>query len=116
MKKLKIPKFATEAQEADWWDRHMDVVEANLIEAMQNGTAHRGGPLAVIRERREAKAREAAREAKNITIRLAVTDIERARTLAAKKGIGYQTLIKMILKEGLDRQYQKLRPTRKKAS
>ena len=44
------------------------------------------------------------REPKNITIRVAISDIERARALAAQKGIGYQTLMKMLLKEALDRE------------
>jgi hypothetical protein len=38
MEKLVVPKFATEAEEAEWWDQHMDVVEANLIEAAERGT------------------------------------------------------------------------------
>jgi hypothetical protein len=28
MKKLVVPKFPTEAAEAEWWDNHMDVLEA----------------------------------------------------------------------------------------
>ena len=95
MKKVKVPRFATEAQEAKWWDNHMDVVEANLVEGIKTGAAQRGGPRRVIQERRQSK---------NITIRVAIADIERARTLAAKKGIGYQTLIKMLLKQALDRE------------
>lgn len=95
MKKIKVPRFTTEAEEAKWWDDHMNVVEGNLLELMKSGTAQRGGPRRVIQERRESK---------NITIRIALTDIERARALAAKKGIGYQTLMKMLLKEALDRE------------
>ncbi|OFW33908.1 MAG: hypothetical protein A3J28_18595 [Acidobacteria bacterium RIFCSPLOWO2_12_FULL_60_22] len=95
MKKVKVPRFATEAAEAKWWDDHMDVVEANLVEGIKTGAAQRGGPRRVIQERRASK---------NITIRVATADIERARALAAKKGIGYQTFIKMLLKEALDRE------------
>ena len=95
MKKVKVPRFRTEAEEAKWWDSHMDVVEANLVEGIKTGAAQRGGPQRVIRERRQSK---------NITIRVAIADIERARALAAKKGIGYQTLMKMLLKEALDRE------------
>ena len=95
MKKVKVPRFATEAEEARWWDNHMDVVEANLVQGIKAGAAQRGGPQRVLQERRESK---------NITIRVAVADIECARALAAKKGIGYQTLMKMLLKEALDRE------------
>jgi len=93
MRKLRVPRFATEAEEAKWWDDHMELVEANLVEGIKTGAAQRGGPRRVLQERRESK---------NITIRVAVDDIERARVLAAKKGIGYQTLMKMLLKEALD--------------
>ncbi len=39
-----------------------------------------------------------------VTIRLATDDIEAARGLAAKKGIGYQTYIKLLLREALERE------------
>ncbi len=52
MIKLVVPKFATEREEAEWWDARMDIVEANLLEAMKNGTIGRG---IVERLRREGK-------------------------------------------------------------
>jgi predicted DNA binding CopG/RHH family protein len=97
MKKLVAPKFQTEQEEAKWWDDNMDIVGENLLEAMTKGIAHRGGPAAILRETR------------NITIRIANSDIERARKFAEKKGIGYQTYIKMLLREGLDREEKKAR-------
>jgi predicted DNA binding CopG/RHH family protein len=39
-----------------------------------------------------------------VTIRLATQDLDKARGLAAQKGIGYQTYIKMILREALRRE------------
>jgi predicted DNA binding CopG/RHH family protein len=39
-----------------------------------------------------------------VTLRLAATDIEAARALAAQKGIGYQTYVKMLLHEALRRE------------
>jgi len=97
MKRLVAPKFQSEAEEAKWWDDHMDIVGENLLEAMKKGTAHRGGPAALLRETR------------NITIRIANSDIERARKLAEQKGIGYQTYMKMLLREGLDREEKRAR-------
>lgn len=84
----KVPKFKSEAEEARWWDEHKEMVKENLIQAMRDGTAQRGTRQRLIRE---------ARESKNITIRMPIADIERARKLSAKKGLGYQTLIKMLL-------------------
>jgi predicted DNA binding CopG/RHH family protein len=49
-------------------------------------------------------ARSVEREAtRAISIRLAVADIERAKALAKAKGIGYQTLIRMLVRESLER-------------
>jgi predicted DNA binding CopG/RHH family protein len=95
MKRLNVPKFATEAEEAKWWDEHGDAVGQNLMEAIKTGAAHRGGPRRVLEERRESK---------NITIRMPVSDIERARVLAERKGLGYQTYVKMLLHEALERE------------
>ena len=36
-----------------------------------------------------------------VTIRLAEEDIHTARRIAARKGIGYQTYIKLLLREAL---------------
>lgn len=100
MKRPITPKFASEADEAKWWDEHMGTVEKNLAEAIRTGTAGRGGPRRVIQERRDSK---------NITIRMPVSEIERARALAGRKGIGYQTYMKLLLREALDREARKAR-------
>ena len=95
---VKIPKSATETEEARWWDRNAKMVEKGLVTALRTGTAQRGTAQRLVRE---------ARESKNITIRMPVAEIERARTLAEKKGIGYQTYVKMLLREALDRETRK---------
>jgi predicted DNA binding CopG/RHH family protein len=91
----KIPKFKNEADEARWWDEHKKMVEENLLQALQDGTAQRGTAQRLVGE---------ARESKNITIRMPIADIERARKLSAKTGLGYQTLMKMLLHESLERE------------
>jgi predicted DNA binding CopG/RHH family protein len=108
MKKMTIPAFETESEEAKWWDRHMGAVESRLKEGMKKRTLKKGGPRRVILERRQSK---------NITIRFALAEIERARAVANKKGIGYQTLMKMLVKEGLDRESEgRTNRRRKRAS
>ena len=96
MKKLVVPKFRTEKEEAQWWDSNMHIVQANLLEAMRKGTAKPGGPARVIAEKRL--------DSKNITIRMRLADLEKARRLADRRGIGYQTYMKMLLREALDRE------------
>jgi len=91
----KVPRFETEAAEARWWYAHKQMVEENLSQAMRDGTAQRGTAQRLTRE---------ARESKNITIRMPIADIERARKLSAKKGLGYQTFMKMLLHEALEKE------------
>jgi predicted DNA binding CopG/RHH family protein len=93
--KRTVPKFKSEEQEAKWWDDNRKKVEQNLLNAMTNGSARRG---------MAGKLTQLARASKNITIRLPIDDIDRARRLSEKKGIGYQTLIKMYLHEALARE------------
>ena len=88
----KVPKFSTEAEEAKWWDDHQEMVEENLIRAIKDGTARRGTAQRLVRE---------ARESRNITIRIAETDLALARKQAAEKGLPYQTYIKSVLHEEL---------------
>ena len=48
--------------------------------------------------------RRGAVPTKSVSVRLPVTDIERARKLAEKRGVGYQTVIKTLLHEALKKE------------
>lgn len=96
---LKIPGFASEAEEADWWFQNRGAVEDKLITAMRAGTALTGSAQRLTAE---------ARGSKNITIRMPLADLERARLLSAKKGLAYQTFIKMLLHEALDAEEKRI--------
>jgi len=92
--RIKTPKFKNEAEEADWWDAHPEVI------------SERGGA----RLRKEGLERFFADgtrpkrpPTKMVTMRLPVEDLARARRLAARKGLGYQTLVKTLLHEALQR-------------
>jgi hypothetical protein len=56
MKKLVVPKFATEREEADWWYANRRVLESNFLEAMRNGTVGRGIVERLAREGKLSKA------------------------------------------------------------
>lgn len=71
---LDAPRFCSEAEGAEWWDSHQDL-GAELL--LKHGC-------------------RAAIPSKSIAVRIPVTDIEKARQLAEAKGIGYQTLIKVL--------------------
>lgn len=94
-----VPEFGNEEQEAQWWDAHKEQVENQLVAAMRDGTARRGTAQRLVSE---------ARGSKNITIRMPISDLERARTLSARKGLAYQTFIKMLLHEALDSEEKRL--------
>ena len=85
-KQVLIPKFRSEAEEAAWWDKHPSVATEIMKRAMKSGKAKRAVPL------------------KTVTMRLPVPDIQAARDLAQRKGLPYQTYIKMILHEALQKE------------
>jgi predicted DNA binding CopG/RHH family protein len=83
---IAIPKFHTEAEEADWWDAHPEVASEIMRRAIKSGKAKRPVPL------------------KTVTMRLPVPDIKAAQDLAHEKGLPYQTYIKMLLHEALKKE------------
>ena len=92
--RIKTPKFKNEAEEADWWDAHPEVI----TEAFERAY----GKKALARVLGESSAPKRP-PTKTVTIRLPVEDVARARRLAARKGLGYQTLVKTLLHEALQR-------------
>jgi len=91
-KKLIIPKFRSEAEDARWHQRHRPALERAAERRIREGST-----LTL----REATARAKTRP---VTLRLAATDIDMARAMAEQKGIGYQTYVKMLLHEALRRE------------
>lgn len=85
---MKIPKFKSEKQEADWLYAHRREIEA----AMAKEKPVKTPTVKQIIERERTKP---------ISLRLAVADIARAKAQAKAKGIGYQTLIRMLVHDGL---------------
>ena len=85
-KQIAIPKFRTEAEEAQWWDSHPDAATEIMQRALKSGKARRAAPL------------------KTVTMRLPMPDIKTAQDLAHEKGLPYQTYIKMLLHEALKKE------------
>ncbi len=92
---LIIPKFGSEAEEAKWYHRHRRTIESALERRIQEGST-------LTLQQAAARART-----RPVTLRLAAADIDAARALAAQKGIGYQTYVKMLLHEALRRESAK---------
>lgn len=87
-KTLNTPEFKTEAEEAVWWDSHPDETLAVFEQAAKDGTLGRG----TLKRRAQAVA---------TSIRLDPDDIELAKQLAEKRGLRYQTYLKMIIHQYL---------------
>ena len=91
-KKLIVPRFGSEVEDARWHERHRRKIESAVAQRIQAGST-------LTMQQAAARART-----QPVTIRLATQDMDKARGLAAQKGIGYQTYIKMLLHEALRRE------------
>jgi predicted DNA binding CopG/RHH family protein len=86
----RIPNFRSEKEEAEWWDAHPEVITELFLKARKEGRIKR---LPVARG-----------TTKPVTIRMALADIEAAQQLAGKQGLPYQTYIKGLLHQALERE------------
>src|SRR5712692_4228773 len=103
-RRLVIPRFASPSAEAEWFDRNRKKLEADMSRRLAAGDT---------RTLEEALAQSAAKEKarlKPVTIRMLRDDLEVVRRLAARKGLPYQTYIKVLLREALRRGTRKLGP------
>lgn len=95
----KIPVFVSEAEEAEWW---ASASGRDFLRSQPLGekTAARGGSKLVAKFAKAASIQ--------IALRLPSPDLAKAKEIAERKGIGYQTLLKMIVHEGLQREERRL--------
>jgi hypothetical protein len=100
---LKIPTFATEAEEAKWWFENEDKIAAEFEKAAKEGRLGRGGVRRLFAEKGIPfpESQKAPAPTPTTTIRLDPEDIAKARILAAERGLRYQTYLKMIIHEEL---------------
>ncbi len=96
-KAMRMPKFKSESEEADWWASPAGraYVKRKSAQAQSKGTQAAGSSLVAILNKKNSV---------QIAIRLPEADLAQARKLADRKGIGYQTLLKMLVREGLVRE------------
>lgn len=92
-----MPVFKSESEEADWWAsaEGRQFIKQKSAEAASKRKDYEGSPLIT---------RLSKKSSVQIALRLPETDLAQARRLATRKGIGYQTLLKMLLHEGLQRE------------
>jgi hypothetical protein len=92
-----MPRFKTESEEANWWASKAGraYVKRKSAEAQSRRTTTGGSRLVVMLNKKSSV---------QIAIRLPEADLAQARKIAGRKGIGYQTLLKMLVHEGLARE------------
>ena len=96
-KTRQVPKFKSGSEEADWWASRAgrEYVKQKSADAQSEGNKARGSRLV---------AKMNQKSSVQIAIRLPQADLAQARKLAERKGLGYQTLLKMLVHEGLARE------------
>jgi hypothetical protein len=96
-KVLRMPKFRNQGEEADWWASPSGraYVKQKSAESQSKGTKASGSGLVGLLNRKSSV---------QIAIRLPAADLAQAREIAERKGIGYQTFLKMLVREGLVRE------------
>lgn len=98
--KPEIPRFQSEAEEAQWWFDHREDTAAWLEKAVAEG---RTTSLAkIIGKRRQIGSTP------TVSIRIDPADLSRARVQAERRGLRYQTYLKMVLHEALEREDRQL--------
>ena len=97
----KTPRFKNEDEEAKWWAGAEG--RAFLKRQSAAGTAKEEKGSALVSDLSRAGSVQ-------IALRLPAPDIAKAREIAGHKGIGYQTLLKMLVHEGLQREAGQRQP------
>ena len=108
MPRKKLADAKTEAEEARWFEENQDRILNLFEQAAKEGTLRIGGrSLGItLSKRTDSLAKPPSQK---VMLRIPTNDLDRARRLAAGKGLGYQTYLKMLLREGLNREEQRRR-------
>ena len=106
-KLVKFAKVKSEEEEADWYStaEGRRKTQREFTKALRDGTLKVSTGLKVkntdskVLEKLMERAKESATQA--ISLRVPVADLERAKRIAEKSGIGYQAVLKMAIRDGL---------------
>lgn len=108
--KKKTPEFKSEADEGAWYaspagqratDREFRrAIRAGTVKVHPNGANVKPTDPAVLQAVME-RARTSMTQA--VSLRIPTADLDAAKRIAVKKGVGYQTVLKEAIREGLRR-------------
>ena len=101
-------KFNSDTEEADWYatPEGRRQTQREFARALRAGPTRSAGLKVTktdpkVLERLMEQAKESATRA--ISIRIPITDLERAKRVAEETGVGYQTVLKRAIRDGLKR-------------
>ena len=108
-KSTNVPRFKSEAEEAGWYAtaEGRRQTQREFVRALRAGSLRRSSGLKAAKtdpkalEQLMEQAKESATRA--ISIRIPVADVERAQRIAGQTGVGYQTVLKRAIREGLEK-------------
>jgi histidinol phosphatase-like enzyme len=106
-KSTNASQFKSEAEEADWYvtTEGRRQTQREFARALREGTLARSPGLRITKsdpkvlEQLLEQAKESA--TRPISIRIPVSDLEHAKRIAEETGVGYQTVLKQAIREGL---------------
>jgi hypothetical protein len=108
-KSTDVTKLKAHAGEADWYatPQGRRQTQREFARALKEGTLIRSAGSKIARSDTKLLERlmeEARRNAtRSISIRVPIADLEQARQIAQKTGVGYQTVLKQAIRKGLKR-------------
>jgi hypothetical protein len=109
MPRKSTPEVGSEFKEAAWYTtaEGRRQTRREFEHALRSGTAFRSAGSKIPRTDAqvlvELMEMAKAHATRAISIRLPVADIERAQKIAARRGVGYQTVLKQAIRAGLKR-------------
>jgi len=95
-KRIVVPKFPTEGEEAQWWYKNRKVHDRVFAAAVKSGQAQ-----TLTKEKLLARIELSKKPAPMVALRIPAADLALARKQAERKGLPYQTYIKSLLHETL---------------
>ena len=109
LKSRKLSEARPGTEETDWYARPegRQQTQREFERALKNGTLIRSSGSRIPRTNAdilETLLKQAkANATRPVSLRLSIADIELAKSIASKRGIGYQTVLKQAMRKGLKR-------------
>ena len=104
--KKKIPKFKTEKEEARFWETHSSLDYPEQFTEVKEPFEFSAALLKKVAKKRDERKR-------HLTLRMGQHQIDLAKVIAKYRGLGYQTLMRMWVIEGIHKEI-KIHPELKK--